>query len=333
MASIEAGIGAGNGKLAVVFGGSGFVGRHTVAALAKRGYRVRAAVRRPDLAGHLQPMGAVGQIHAVQANLRYPDSVARAVAGADVVINLVAVLANTGAQTFDALHVDGARAIAKAAKAAGVERLIHISAIGADDQSKSRYAQTKAAGERAVLAEFPNAIIVRPSLVFGPEDQLFNRFAAMARMSPLLPLVGGGKTKFQPVYVGDLAAAIANAADGLGSAGKVYEIGGPETVTFRQILDKALEYSGRHRAYMPLPFWLAKLQALATWPLPNALRPITVDQVRSLKYDNTVSDAAEREGRTLKGLGVTAPAAISSVVPGYLERFKARGQYAHYRNA
>lgn len=333
MATQGAETGAGNGKLAVVFGGSGFVGRHVVAALARRGYRVRAAVRRPDLAGHLQPMGIVGQVHAVQANLRYPDSVARAVAGADVVINLVAVLANTGAQTFDALHVDGARAVAKAARDAGVRQLIHISAIGADANAASRYGRTKAEGERAVLAEFPDAIIVRPSIVFGPEDQFFNRFAAMARLSPLMPLVGGGRTKMQPVFVGDLAAAIANAADGLGAKGKVYEIGGPQALSFRELLDRTLEYSGRSRPYFPMPFWLAKTQALLTWPLPNALRPITVDQVRSLQSDNVVSEAAVREGRTLKGLGVANPTAVAAIVPSYLERFKPRGQYAHYRNS
>jgi uncharacterized protein YbjT (DUF2867 family) len=325
--------GSGTGKLAVVFGGSGFVGRHTVAALARRGYRVRAAVRRPDLAGHLQPMGAVGQIHAVQANLRYPESVVRAVADADVVINLVAVLASTGRQTFDALHVNGAKTIANAARAANASRLIHISAIGADEAAGSRYARTKGEGERAVLAEFPNAVIVRPSLVFGPEDDLFNRFAAMARVSPFLPLIGRGWTKFQPVYVGDLATAIANAADGLAVPGKTYEVGGPEVVTFRDILDKTMLYSGRKRLYFPLPFWLAKLQALATWPLPNALRPVTYDQVRSLQSDNVVSDAALREGRTLSNLGVANPVGIPTIVPQYLERFRPRGQYAHYRNA
>jgi uncharacterized protein YbjT (DUF2867 family) len=321
----------GNGKLAVVFGGSGFVGRHTVAALAKRGYRVRAAVRRPDLAGHLQPMGVVGQIHAVQANLRYPDSVQRAVLGADVVVNCVGVLASVGAQTFDAVHASGARTIAKAAREAGAERLIHISAIGADANGRANYARTKAAGEQAVLQEFPSAVILRPSIVFGPEDEFFNRFAAMARVSPMLPLIGSGLTKFQPVYVGDIAAAIANIAEGEGVAGKTYELGGPEKLSFRQLLERTLEYTGRKRLLMPMPFWLATLQALVTWPLPNALRPITVDQVRLLKTDNIVSSAALDEGRTLSGLGVAHPTAIAAVVPAYLERFNPRGQYAHYR--
>lgn len=321
----------GSGKLAVVFGGSGFVGRHIVSALAKRGYRVRAAVRRPDLAGYLQPMGAVGQIQPAQANLRFPDSVQRAVTGADVVINCVGLLAQSGAQTFEAVHVDGARAVAKAARETGAARLIHISAIGADSSGKANYAKTKAAGEQAVLQEFPGGIILRPSIVFGPEDEFFNRFAAMARVSPALPLIGSGLTKFEPVYVGDLAAAAANIADGQGVDGKIYELGGPEKLSFRQLLERTLDYTDRSRILMPMPFWLAKLQAALTWPLPNALRPITVDQVRLLKNDNVVSAAALSEGRTLRGLGVYNPTAIGSVVPAYLERFKSRGQYAHYR--
>jgi uncharacterized protein YbjT (DUF2867 family) len=319
------------GKLVTVYGGSGFVGRHTVRALAKAGCRIRAAVRRPDLAGHLQPMGGVGQIHGVQANLRYPESVARAAVGADVVINLVGVLAPTGAQKFDAVHAAGARAVAKAAREAGVRQLIHVSAIGADLKSASAYARSKAEGEAAVLEEFPDAIILRPSIVFGPEDEFFNRFAGLARMSPFLPSIGGGKTKFQPVFVGDLAAAIAAVVDGKGQPGKIYEIGGPDVLSFRQLLDKTQEWTDRSRFYLPLPFWLAKLQALLTWPLPNALRPITVDQVKLLQVDNVVSATANSEGRTLAGLGISAPQTIGAVVPGYLERFKPRGQYSHYR--
>lgn len=322
---------AGNGKLVTVFGGSGFIGRHLVAELARRGYRVRAAVRRPDLAGHLQPAGAVGQIHAVQANLRYPDSVARAVDGAYAVINLVSILAPSGKQTFEAVNVDGAQAIAKAAREAAVARLINVSALGADAESPSNYARTKAEGEAAVLAEFKDAIILRPSIVFGPEDGFFNKFAAMARLSPVLPLVGGGRTRFQPVYVGDFATAIANVVDGAGKPGTIYEIGGPEVASFRELLDKTQDYTGRKRFYAPMPFFLTTLQAALTAPLPNSWRPITVDQVRLLKVDNVVSDAAKAEGRTLAQLGVTTPTAISAVVPAYLERFKTRGQYAHYR--
>lgn len=320
-----------NGKLVTVFGGSGFVGRHVVSALAKRGYRVRAAVRRPDLAGYLQPMGAVGQIHAVQANLRFPQSVVRAVEGADAVVNCVGILAPTGSQTFDAVHTQGARAVAAAARAANAERLVHISAIGADRDSKSNYARSKGVGEDAVVAEFKGAIILRPSIVFGPEDEFFNRFASLARFSPFLPLIGGGRTKFQPVYVGDVAAAVVDTVDGGGKADTVYELGGPEVMAFRTLLERTMDYSGRPRALLPLPFWLASLQAFLTAPLPNSMRPLTVDQVRLLKKDNVVSEAAEREGRTLRSLGVPHPTAVEAVVPEYLERFKPRGQFAHYR--
>lgn len=319
------------GGVVTVFGGAGFAGRHTISALARRGFRVRAACRRPDLAGHLQPMGTVGQISPVQANLRFPDSLARALAGSQAVINTVGILAPTGKQTFEAVHVDGPRAIAKAAREAGVARLIHISAIGADKGSISRYVRTKAAGEQAVLQEFPGAIIFRPSIIFGPEDQFFNRFAAMARISPFLPLIGGGATKFQPVYVGDVATAIANAVAGRGSSGIVYELGGPDVLTFRRLLELTEEYTDRKRFRLRMPFWLAKLQAIATWPLPNALRPITLDQVRSLQTDNVVSDLAKIEDRTLAGLGVEFPSSVAAIVPQYLERFKPKGQYAHYR--
>jgi NADH dehydrogenase len=322
---------AGNGKLATVFGGSGFIGRQIVWFLARRDYRVRAAVRRPELAGYLQPMGVVGQIHAVQSNLRFSDSVVRAVEGAETVINAVGILAPEGAQTFEAVHVEGARRAAKAAREAGARRFVHISAIGADSQSQSRYAATKAKGEQAVLAEFPSAIILRPSIVFGPEDRFFNRFAALARVSPVLPLIGGGHTKFQPVFSGDLGEATANAAIDFGTPGTIYEIGGPEIVTFRDILEATLRYAGRRRLLLPLPFWLMQIQAALTSPLPNSIRPITLDQLRLLKIDNVVSDAAEREGRTLAALGISQPASIEAIVPEYLERFKPKGQYASYR--
>lgn len=322
---------AGTDKLATVFGGSGFVGRQIVWSLARRNYRVRAAVRRPDLAGYLQPMGVVGQVFAVQANLRFADSIVRAVEGAETVINSVGILAPVGAQTFDAVHVEGARRAAKAAKDAGAKRFVHVSAIGADKNSNSHYAVTKAEGEAAVLAEFPTAIILRPSIVFGPEDQFFNRFAALARISPVLPLVGGGRTKFQPIFAGDVGEAVANAATGAGTPGTIYEIGGPEVVTFREILEATLRYAGRRRVLLPVPFWMMQLQALLTWPLPNSLRPITVDQLRLLKVDNVVSDAASRDGRVIESLGVPQPAPIEAIVPQYLERFNPKGQYASYR--
>jgi uncharacterized protein YbjT (DUF2867 family) len=319
------------GSLVTVFGGSGFVGRHAVRALAAEGWRVRAAVRRPDLAGHLQPMGAVGQIHAVQANVRFPDSVRRAVEGADAVVNLVGILAKSGPQTFQAVHVAGARAIAEAARATGAKALVHVSALGADSRAKATYARTKAAGEAAVLHSFPDAVILRPSLVFGPEDQLFNRFAELAGLSPFLPLIGGGKTRLQPVYVGDVGAAIAAGCAGRAKPHTIYELGGPEAVTFRELLDRTMAWSGRRRRYLRMPFWLAKLGALLTVPLPNSLRPLTVDQVRMLQGPNVVSKAAETEGRTLAGLGIAHPHAMESVVPAYLERFQDHGQFAQYR--
>ena len=319
------------GSVVTVFGGSGFLGRHAVRALAGEGWRVRAAVRRPDLAGHLQPMGAVGQIQPVQANLRYPDSVRRAVEGAQAVVNLVGILAKTGPQTFDAVHVAGARTVASAARAAGAGTMVHVSALGADRRAKSNYARTKAAGEAAVLQEVSGAVILRPSLVFGPEDELFNRFAAMAGYSPFLPLIGGGRTKLQPVYAGDVGAAIAAVCAGKGKPGTIYELGGPEIVTFRQLLDHTQEWSGRKRRYLRIPFWAAKLGALLTLPLPNGLRPLTVDQVRMLQSDNVVSKAAQAEGRVLAGLGIEHPHTMEAVVPGYLERFQPHGQFAHYR--
>ncbi len=260
-----------------------------------------------------------------------PNSVARAVEGARAVVNTVGIPISTGRQTFEAIHIDGPRAIAKAAKAAGVERLVHISAIGAAAASNGRYGRTKAAGEAAVLAEFPNAVILRPSLVFGPEDQFFNRFAAMAAHSPFLPLVGGGRTRFQPVYVGDVATAVLASIQGSAKPGTAYELGGPEVQTFRQLLDRTQEYAGRERRYLPMPFWLASLLGMVTAILPSGLRPITSDQVRMLKTDNVVSEAAQKEGRTLAGLGITAPHAISSIVPAYLETYRPKGQYSHYR--
>jgi uncharacterized protein YbjT (DUF2867 family) len=319
------------GRLIAVVGGSGFVGRHTVRALARRGFRVRAVVRRPDLAGYLQPMGSVGQIHAVQGNVRFPDSIARALEGVDGVVSLVGILGKSGAQTFDSIHVAGARTVARAAREAAAQHLVHVSAIGASSNSAGQYGRTKAQGEAAVLEAFPEAVILRPSLIFGPEDSLFNRFAAMARTAPVLPLVGGGRTRFQPVYVGDVAAAIANVCEGAGKPGAIYELGGPEVLSFRALLDRVQEHAGRSRGYLPLPFWLAKLVAALTAPLPNALRPLTVDQVRMLQADNVVSDAATKEGRTLQGLGVHGPHAIDTIVPTYLESYRAKGQYSHYR--
>ncbi len=240
-------------RLVTVFGGSGFLGRHVVRALAKRGYRVRAAVRRPDLAGHLQPLGTVGQIQAVQANLRVRWSVDRAVQGSDAVINLVGILAPSGAQTFDAVQAFGARAVAEAARAAGVTRLVHVSAIGADAGSASGYGRTKALGEQAVFETVPGAVVFRPSIVFGPEDDFFNRFAEMARFAPVLPLIGGGETKFQPVFVGDVAEAIARAVDGTVAGGKVYELGGPRSSASRNACSASATRRAAPGASSPFP--------------------------------------------------------------------------------
>ncbi|GGH08333.1 oxidoreductase [Alsobacter metallidurans] len=320
-------------QLVTVFGGSGFVGRHVVRALARRGYRIRVAVRRPDLALFLQPLGRVGQIHPVQANLRFPASVASAIAGADAVVNLVGILSEGGNQTFTAVQADGARAVAEATAAAGITRLVQMSALGSDPDSESDYARTKAAGEAAAFASVPEAVVLRPSIVFGPEDQFFNRFAALARMSPVLPLVGGGETRFQPVFVGDVAEMVCRAIDGTIRTGVVYECGGPEVKTFRQILEYVLAVTGRKRLLAPLPFGAANIQAgvlefidkISLGLLPDALK-LTRDQVRLLQVDNVVSDAAKAEGRTLEGVGLT-PELIEAVVPSYLYRFRARGQF------
>lgn len=311
--------------LVTVFGGSGFVGRYVVQALARTGCRVRVAVRRPDLAGHLQPLGNVGQICAVQANLRYEDSIRRAVEGADAVINLVGILQQGGKQTFRTLQAVGAGLTARAAKEAGARAFVHISALGANRLSSSAYARTKAEGEDLVARAFPGAVILRPSIMFGPEDDFFNRFAAMALLSPFMPLVGGGRTRFQPVYVGDTAQAVAAGLDGRAKPGVVYELGGPRVYTFRQLLDLVAQYTGRRRPYFPIPFWLAKLQGLFLQLLPNA--PLTVDQVRLLQTDNVVSAEAIDEGRTLEALGVELHA-LETIVPGYLVRFRPKGEFS-----
>ncbi|MCZ8258965.1 MAG: complex I NDUFA9 subunit family protein [Beijerinckiaceae bacterium] len=311
-------------RLVTIFGGSGFVGRHLVRALAREGWRIRVAVRRPDLAGHLQPLGAVGQIHAVQANLRYRDSVARAVQGADAVVNLVGILAESGRQSFSAVQAQGARAVAEEAAKAGITRFVQLSAIGADAASAAAYARSKAQGEAFVMAAIPEAVILRPSIVFGPEDQFFNRFARMAQFLPFLPLIGGGETRFQPVYVADVAAAAAKALDGGARAGTTYELGGPDIRSFRALLEYILAVTHRRRLLVPLPFPLARLQASILEVLPGKM--LTVDQVTMLETDNVVSAAAEAEGRTLAGLGIT-PSSFEAIVPTYLYSFRPHGQF------
>jgi NADH dehydrogenase len=315
--------------LVTVFGGSGFLGRYVVRALLKRGWRVRAAVRRPDLAGFLQPLGMVGWVQPVQANLRYRWSVDRAVAGADRVVNLVAILAEVGRQRFDSVHAFGARAVAEAARGAGIGDIVHVSSIGADAQSDSIYARTKAEGEAAVLETLPKSVIFRPSILFGPEDRFFNRFAAMARISPVLPLVGAD-TKFQPVYVGDVARAIADAVEGDAKAGTTYELGGPEVKTFRECMELMLREIERKRLLVPVPFGLATIKASVLERLPG--RILTRDQVRQLKGDNVVSEEARRQKRTFAAFGIE-PASMAAILPTYLVRFRAKGQFEQKRVA
>ena len=294
-----------------------------VRALAHRGYRIRVAVRRPELTGHLRPMGKVGQIHAVQANLRFADSVAAALRDADAAVNLVGILFERGNQRFDAVQVAGAEAVAAAAKAAEIP-LVHVSAIGADAASPSHYARSKAEGERCVLAAQPQAVIMRPSIVFGPEDDFFNRFAALARFLPALPLPGGGHTRFQPVFAGDVGEAIARAVDGAAKPGTIYELGGPDVRTFREIMEFILATIRRRRLLVPVPFGAMKAQALVAQFLPKP--PITPDQVELLKHDTIVSEDARRQGRTLEGLGIV-PETIANIVPTYLWRFRKTGQF------
>lgn len=315
--------------LVTIFGGSGFLGRHVVRALAKRRYRIRVAVRRPELAGHLQPLGGVGQIHAVQANIRDPRSVETAIRDAGAVINLVGILFQRGRQRFDPVHVQGSERVALSAAAFGA-RMVHVSAIGADENSSSIYARTKALGEKSVLAAVPQATIFQPSILFGPEDDFFNRFAAMARISPVLPLVGGGTTRFQPVFAGDVAEAIAAAVEGKARPGTIYELGGPGVRSFRELMEFVLATIERKRLLIPLPFALAKLQASILQFLPKP--PLTPDQVELLKYDNVVSEQAEQEGRTLAGLGIS-PVSIEAIVPTYLWRFRKSGQFRTSRLA
>jgi NADH dehydrogenase len=309
--------------LVTIFGGSGFLGRHVVRALARRGYRIRVAVRRPDLAGHLQPLGRVGQIHAVQANLRHAESVAAAVRGTAVAINLVGILFERSRQRFEAVHAVGAEAVALAAAAHGA-RTVHVSALGADEQSPSAYGRSKAHGEKLVLAASPTATIFRPSIIFGPEDDFFNRFAALARLSPALPLIGGGHARFQPVFAGDVAEAIARAVDGEARPGTIYELGGPEVFTFKELMELVLTITERRRLLIPVPFWAATINASVLQYMPTPL--LTPDQVELLKGDNVVSDAAVAEARTLAGLGIT-PQPVAAIVPTYLWRFRKTGQF------
>ena len=311
-------------KLITIIGGSGFVGRHLARALARRGYRIRIACRRPDLAGHVVHLGNPGQIMAVQANVRYPASLAAACAGACGVVNLPGVLYASGAQSFAAVQSFGAEAAARAARAAGAAVFIQMSAIGASATSTSVYGRSKAEGEVRARAQFPGAIIIRPSIVFGPEDDFFNRFAAMSRFAPALPLIGGGETKFAPVFVGDVAEAMARLIDRGVADGRTYELGGPEELSFKQLMQFTLDTVGRKRWLVPVPWGIARLQAMVLGLLPKPL--LTTDQVEMLKTDNIVSAEAKAEKRTLGGLGITS-SGIAGIVPAYLYRFRRAGQF------
>jgi NADH dehydrogenase len=304
-------------RLATVFGGSGFIGRYVVRNLARDGWLVRVAVRRPDDALFLKTAGVVGQVTPLATNVRDRGSVAHAIAGADAAVNLVGILHESGRQRFEAVQAEGARMIAEEAARAGVAQLVHVSAIGADAHSSSSYARTKAEGEAAVRQAFPAATILRPSIVFGPEDDFFNRFARMTRLSPALPLIGGGRTRFQPVYVGDVADAIVKAIE---TPGAVYELGGPKVYSFAELMRLLLDNLGRQRLLMPLPFPIASLMGSVMQCLPNP--QLTADQVRLLKRDNVVSEGANG----LATLGIT-PTSVEAILPTYLDRFRTRGYY------
>ncbi|MCF6329309.1 MAG: complex I NDUFA9 subunit family protein, partial [Henriciella sp.] len=320
------------------FGGSGFLGRYTARTLVKAGWRVRIAVRRPHLAGDIRLAGAPGWVDIVQANVRHKLSVERAVEGADAVVNLVGILAEKGRQTFESAQREGAINIAEACGKAGIRRLVHISAIGADSAAMADYARTKGEAEEAIRALLPETVILRPSIGFGPEDDFFNRFAAMAShplstIAPFLPAIGGGKTRFQPVYAGDVAEAIAAAVTRTDTNGKTYELGGPRTYALTEIYDFIGATIDRKRYNLSLPFFIAKPIGLtmgALWrympPLSLGLfgqPPITGNQVEMLKTDSVVSDGA----LTLADLGVTELESIEAIVPSYLWRFRPYGQY------
>lgn len=313
-------------KLVTIYGGSGFVGRYIVRRMAKAGWRVRVAVRRPNEAIFVKPYGVVGQVEPVFCNVRDDASVRKVMHGADAVVNCVGILAEQGNNKFNAVQAEGAERVAKLAAQEGVTRMVHVSAIGADELAESNYARTKAAGEAAVHAHMPGAIILRPSLVFGPEDQFFNRFADMTKLGPILPVVGAD-TKFQPVYVDDVAAAAEKALTQPVEGG-IYELGGPEVASFRVLMEQMLEVIHRRRLVANVPFWVARIMAfgfdmvqiLSAGLIHNKM--LTRDQVRNLANDNVVQDGA----LSLADLGVD-PTPMSTVLPEYLWRFRPSGQY------
>ncbi|MBF9045655.1 NAD-dependent epimerase/dehydratase family protein [Rhodobacterales bacterium LSUCC0031] len=317
-------------KLVTIFGGSGFVGRYIARRMAKEGWRVRVAVRRPNEALFVRPYGVVGQVEPILANLRDDASVRAAIQGSDAVVNCVGILAEAGKNRFDAIQAEGAGRVARIAREEGAAHLVHLSAIGADADSDSHYAATKAKGEEAVLAAFPNAVILRPSIIFGPEDQFFNRFAAMTRLGPILPVVGAA-TRFQPVYVDDVAQAAVMGVLGQAKPG-IYELGGPEVATFRQLMQRMLGVVRRRRLIVNTPFWVARimgavfdgLQTVSLGLFHNGL--LTRDQVRNLARDNVVA-----EGRMgFDTLGIV-PVAMGAVLDEYLWPYRPGGQYAEIK--
>ncbi|AWK86202.1 complex I NDUFA9 subunit family protein [Azospirillum thermophilum] len=310
-------------QVITVFGGVGFIGRHLIRRLAKSGAVIRVATRNPGKVSFLKTSGSVGQIVPFATDVTKDESVARAVQGADIVINLIGVLYERGSQTFQSCHVDAAGRIARLAAAAGAARMVHVSAIGADANSPSAYARSKAAGEKAVLAAFPGATILRPSIVFGPEDQFFNRFAAMAQIAPALPLIGGGKTRFQPVYVGDVADAIVAALELDGVQGHTYELGGPRTYSFRELMELTLSTVRRRRFLVPVPWNLAGTLGGLLEKVPLLAPALTRDQVELMKRDNVVSPTAAG----FKELGITELGTCEIILPTYLSRFIVGGRY------
>lgn len=318
-------------NLVTIYGGSGFVGRYIARRMAKQGWRVRVAVRRPNEALFVKPYGAVGQVEPILCNIRDDSSVRAAMQGADAVVNCVGVLNSIGKNSFDAVHHDGADRVARIAADEGIGQLVHLSAIGADENSESEYARTKAQGEADVQAAFPDAVILRPSVIFGTEDQFFNRFANMARFGPILPITGGN-TKFQPVHVDDVAMAAEKAVLGQVQAG-IYELGGPDVETLRQSIDRMLKITQRRRLVLNLPFGIARLQAgifdMIQWLSGGLIAaPLTRDQVISLRYDNVVGEGANG----FDDLGIT-PRAMAAILPDYLWRFRVGGQYAEIQSS
>lgn len=312
-------------RLVTVFGGSGFVGAQVVRSLARLGWRVRVAVRRPTLAYALQPLGDVGQIQIVRCDIRSRRSVEAALEGASAAVNLVGILHEGGGRRFADVHAEGARHVAEACAARDISTLVHVSAIGADPQAKSAYARTKGEGEAAVRAAVPSAVILRPSIVFGPGDGFLNRFAAMAGFAPALPLIGGGHTRFQPVYVADVAAAVARAVEDPRTAGRTFELGGPATYSFREILEYILRETNRTKLLLPVPFPVARalgdVAGLAA--IIGLTPPLTRDQAIQLESDNVVAEDAEG----LEALGVT-PTGMEAIAPAYLWRYRRGGQFA-----